>query len=66
MKRTSVFLSPSQHEKLTKRSEETGAPMAELIRRAIDDHFGKRGESSRREGVKPPSIGKEKRSRIYA
>ncbi len=35
-KRTTIFLSPEQIQKLGKISTKTGAPVAELIRRAID------------------------------
>jgi predicted DNA-binding protein len=40
MKRTQIFLSPSQREKLAGRSERTGAPRAEIIRREIDQYLG--------------------------
>jgi predicted DNA-binding protein len=36
MKRTSLFLREEQFKKLEAISEKTGAPVAELIRRAID------------------------------
>ena len=36
MKRTALFLREKQLEKLQKLSEITGAPVAELVRRAID------------------------------
>lgn len=36
MKRTSLFLKAEQLKKLEAVSKETGAPVAELIRRAID------------------------------
>jgi predicted DNA-binding protein len=36
MKRTSLFLKDDQLKKLEAISEKTGAPVAELIRRAID------------------------------
>ncbi len=36
MKRTAIFLRPDQLEKLAAISQKTGAPVAELIRRAID------------------------------
>jgi len=36
MKRTALFLREKQIEKLQKLSDRTGAPVAELIRRAID------------------------------
>lgn len=39
MKRRTLHLSPEQHEQLAKRSQETGAPVAEIIRRAIDRYL---------------------------
>jgi predicted DNA-binding protein len=36
MKRTALFLKEEQLKKLQKLSEKTGAPVAELVRRAID------------------------------
>jgi predicted DNA-binding protein len=39
MKRTSLFLREDQLKKLEGRSAETGAPVAELIRRAIDAYL---------------------------
>jgi hypothetical protein len=36
MKRTALFLREKQLEGLQKLSEKTGAPVAELVRRAID------------------------------
>jgi predicted DNA-binding protein len=36
MKRTALFLKTEQLTKLQKLSERTGAPVAELVRRAID------------------------------
>jgi len=39
MKRTALFLRPDQIERLGARSQETGAPIAELIRRAIDAYL---------------------------
>jgi hypothetical protein len=36
MKRTALFLKEQQLEKLQTLSEKTGAPIAELVRRAID------------------------------
>jgi predicted DNA-binding protein len=39
MKRTALFLRDDQMQKLTERSAETGAPVAELIRRAIDAYL---------------------------
>jgi hypothetical protein len=40
--RTALFIKQSQTEKLQKLSEVTGAPVAELIRRAVDDYLEKR------------------------
>jgi hypothetical protein len=40
MIRTNVFLISSQRQTLAKRSRQTGAPVAELIRRAIDEFLG--------------------------
>jgi predicted DNA-binding protein len=39
MERTAVFLKSSQIERLKKIQRETGAPVAELIRRAIDAYL---------------------------
>jgi ribbon-helix-helix protein len=39
MKRTALFLKEQQLEKLKKLSEKTGAPIAELVRRAIDAYL---------------------------
>jgi predicted DNA-binding protein len=39
MKRTALFLRPDQLEKLEAISKKTGAPIAELIRRAIDAYL---------------------------
>jgi hypothetical protein len=39
MKRTALFLKEQQLEKLQKLSEKTGAPIAELVRRAIDAYL---------------------------
>ena len=39
MKRTSIFLREDQLKKLEDRSKETGAPISELIRRAIDAYL---------------------------
>lgn len=43
MKRTALFLKDEQLDKLNKLSKKTGAPVAELIRRAIDAYLGKAG-----------------------
>jgi hypothetical protein len=42
MKRTALFLKEQQLEKLQTLSEKTGAPVAELIRRAIDSYLAAR------------------------
>jgi predicted DNA-binding protein len=39
MKRTALFLKEQQLKKLEALSEKTGAPVAELIRRAIDAYL---------------------------
>ena len=39
MKRTQLFLKPEQLGKLAALSKKTGAPVAELIRRAIDAYL---------------------------
>ena len=44
MKRTSLFLKEEQLKKLEALSEKTGAPVAELIRRAIDKYLQERGK----------------------
>ena len=43
MKRTTIFLSQEQQEKLAKLSAKTGAPVSELIRRAIDRYLKAKG-----------------------
>jgi predicted DNA-binding protein len=42
MRRTALFLKEQQLEKLQKLSEKTGAPVAELVRRAIDVYLHSR------------------------
>jgi Ribbon-helix-helix domain len=42
MKRTALFLEEEQIKKLQKLSDKTGAPLAELIRRAIDKYLQER------------------------
>jgi predicted DNA-binding protein len=42
MKRTAIFLKEEQQKKLQTLSDKTGAPMAELIRRAIDAYLESR------------------------
>jgi hypothetical protein len=44
MKRTALFLKEDQVKKLQKLSVKTGAPLAELIRRAIDEYLKKRAK----------------------
>lgn len=39
MKRTNIYLKPEQLKKLAALSEKSGAPMAVLIRRAIDAYL---------------------------
>ena len=39
VKRSSIFLTFSQRRQLAKRSEESGAPVSEIIRRAIDEYL---------------------------
>jgi len=42
MKRTNISLRENQHKALAQLSEKTGAPVSELIRRAIDEYLKKR------------------------
>jgi predicted DNA-binding protein len=44
MKRTALFLKEEQINKLLKLSEKTGAPVAELIRRAVDRYLQERAK----------------------
>ena len=44
MKRTTIFLPEEQQEKLAKLSAKTGAPVSELIRRAIDRYLKTKGD----------------------
>jgi predicted DNA-binding protein len=44
MKRTALFLEEEQIKKLQKLSQKTGAPVAELIRRAIDKYLQERAK----------------------
>jgi predicted DNA-binding protein len=41
IKRTTVFLTPALVKMLKAKSDETGAPVAELIRRAVKQVYGK-------------------------
>ena len=47
MNRTALFLKEEQIKKLQKLSEKTGAPVAELIRRAIDRYLKERAKELR-------------------
>jgi hypothetical protein len=57
MTRINVFLPALQRQKLAERSEQTGAPVAELIRRAIDEYLSSARRSSptgrKRSGIYP-------------
>lgn len=44
MERTALFLQEEQIKKLKKLSDKTGAPVAELIRRAIDGYLKERAK----------------------
>ena len=44
MKRTALFLREDQRKKLQVLSDKTGAPVAELIRRAIDKYLQDRAK----------------------
>jgi predicted DNA-binding protein len=44
MKRTALFLKEEQLKKLLTLSEKTGAPVAELVRRAIDKYLQERAK----------------------
>ncbi len=39
MKRTNMYFTDEQHEKLQELSDKTGAPIAELVRRAVDAYL---------------------------
>jgi predicted DNA-binding protein len=47
MKRTALFLEETQIKKLKVLSDKTGAPIAELIRRAIDKYLQERAKELR-------------------
>jgi predicted DNA-binding protein len=47
MKRTALFLKEEQLKKLKKLSEKTGAPVAELVRRSVDEYLKKRAKELR-------------------
>ena len=42
--RTNIYLRPDQMKKLKALNEKTGAPIAELVRRAVDEYLGKRAK----------------------
>jgi predicted DNA-binding protein len=46
VKQVNVYLTHEQHAKLLKLKEKTGAPVSEIIRRAIDQYL-KAGDSKR-------------------
>ena len=46
VKQVNVYLTHAQHKKLLKLKEQTGAPVSELMRRAIDRYL--RAEASKR------------------
>jgi predicted DNA-binding protein len=39
--RTNIYLRPDQMKQLRALNEKTGAPIAELVRRAVDDYLAK-------------------------
>jgi predicted DNA-binding protein len=47
MVRVALFVRKEQQQKLQKLSERTGAPLAELIRRAIDAYLKERAKEAR-------------------
>lgn len=53
MKRTALCLKASQIARLKAMARETGAPMAELVRRAIDEFLDRR--AARPKDAEPPS-----------
>ena len=42
--RTNIYLTPDQVKRLKALNEKTGAPMAELVRRAVDEYLRKRAK----------------------
>jgi predicted DNA-binding protein len=42
MNRTNIYLTDTQVERLRRLQKETGAPVAELVRRAVDEYLEKR------------------------
>jgi hypothetical protein len=46
MKRVNWTITEKEHKELKKLSQETGLPISELVRRAIDKYIGLAGEES--------------------
>jgi len=42
--RTNIYLRPDQMKQLRALNEKTGAPIAELVRRAVDEYLAKRAK----------------------
>jgi predicted DNA-binding protein len=42
--RTNIYLRPDQMKKLRMLNDKTGAPIAELVRRAVDEYLAKRAK----------------------
>jgi predicted DNA-binding protein len=42
--RTNIYLRPDQMKQLRALNEKTGAPIAELVRRAVDEYLAKRSK----------------------
>ena len=42
--RTNIYLRPDQMKRLKALNQKTGAPIAELVRRAVDDYLAKRAK----------------------
>jgi predicted DNA-binding protein len=42
--RTNIYLTPDQMKKLKLLNEKTGAPVAELVRRAVDEYLKQRAK----------------------
>jgi predicted DNA-binding protein len=43
-RRTNIYFRPDQMKKLKELNEKTGAPVAELVRRAVDEYLAKRSK----------------------
>lgn len=50
--RTNIYLTDEQRQALAKLSEQTGAPVAEIVRRAIDFYLEKQREKDRSDKTK--------------